>query len=168
MDRLIAFYFAVTEQLERFGAYLGLLGIRLILGWEFYSAGMMKYRGQNWFARIQDDFPFPFNVLPTSLSWQLALWAEVIGGIALVLGLGTRFVTATLMVVTFVAAYAVHFPDQWTGLADFLKGYVITNKGFGNYRLPLIFLVMFVPLGFFGAGKLSLDHLIRKYFANRI
>ena len=36
----------------------------------------------------------------------------------------------------------------------------ITNNGFGNYKLGLIFVVMLLPLIFRGAGKLSLDALI--------
>jgi putative oxidoreductase len=41
-----------------------------------------------------------------------------------------------------------------------MQGYVITDKGHGNYKRPLIYLVMFVPLLLSGPGKASLDHLI--------
>jgi putative oxidoreductase len=36
------------------------------------------------------------------------------------------------------------------------------GDGYGNYKLPLIYLVMFMPLLFGGAGKWSLDHLIAR------
>jgi putative oxidoreductase len=39
---------------------------------------------------------------------------------------------------------------------------VITSDGFGNYKLPLLFLVILLPLLFHGGGKLSLDHLLLK------
>jgi len=40
----------------------------------------------------------------------------------------------------------------------------VSDKGFGNYRIPLLFLAMLVPLVFKGAGKLSLDHVLAKRF----
>lgn len=40
-----------------------------------------------------------------------------------------------------------------------MRGYVITDKGHGNFKLPVIFIAMLLPLVFMGAGKLSLDHL---------
>jgi putative oxidoreductase len=44
--------------------------------------------------------------------------------------------------------------------SDLLKGYAISDKGFGNYKLPLLFSVMLLPLVFNGAGRLSVDHLL--------
>jgi putative oxidoreductase len=44
--------------------------------------------------------------------------------------------------------------------SDLLQGYAITDKGHGNYKLPLLFMVMLVPLILRGPGKLSLDALI--------
>ena len=43
--------------------------------------------------------------------------------------------------------------------SDLLEGYAISNGGHGNFKLPLLFVVMLLPLIFGGAGKLSLDHL---------
>lgn len=60
------------EALDRAGIWAGLLGIRLLLAWEFGSAGLEKLRGENWFAEIQGDFPFPFSVVPVEVSWFLA------------------------------------------------------------------------------------------------
>jgi hypothetical protein len=43
------------------------------------------------------------------------------------------------------------------------KSYRVVDEegdGFGNYKLPLIDLVMFMPLLFGGAGWWSLDHLM--------
>jgi hypothetical protein len=71
---------------NRSGEYVGLLGIRLLLAWEFGEAGIEKLRGENWFHHIQDEFPFPFSALPASVSWQLATWSEVLGAIAPVAG----------------------------------------------------------------------------------
>ncbi len=158
---------ALTERLDGVGDWLAPLGLRLILAWEFWEAGIEKYRGQNWFAGIQSDFPFPFDRVPPDLSWTLATWFELGGAIALLLGLGTRFFAFTLFVLTMVATASVHWPMGWQTLQDLAMGYAISDKGFGNFKLPLIFAVMLLPLVFKGAGKFSLDALIAGNVAAR-
>ena len=133
-----------------------------MLGWEYFEAGQAKFLGENWFADIQDRFPFPFNLVPPELSWQMATWFELIGGIALVLGLATRFFSLSLIVLTVVAILSVHWPDSWQTLGDLLQGYAITDDGHGNYKLPAIFLAMLLPLLLLGPGRLSLDHWLRR------
>ncbi|MDF2445438.1 MAG: hypothetical protein K0S46_674 [Moraxellaceae bacterium] len=144
------------------GSFLPGLCLRLILAFEYLEAGWSKYQGQNWFGDIQAQFPFPFNVLPVDLSWALAMWFELVGGVLLILGLGTRYVAVALMVLTFVAAYAVHFPAEWDSLGDLWKGYAVINQGLGNFKLPLLFFLMFLALLGYGPGKLSLDHWIAR------
>jgi putative oxidoreductase len=56
----------------------------------------------------------------------------------------------------------VHWPAEWQGLAGLWQGYVITPDGAGNFKLPLLFGLMLLPLVFHGGGKLSLDHLLLK------
>lgn len=154
MNSVIHLYTVLTTALNQMGQYVGLLGLRLLLAWEFWESGVMKYTGENWFADIQGDFPFPFNVVPVDLSWFLATWSELLGAIALVIGLGTRFFSVSLIILTIVAWASVH--------ADY--GYNVCNNG---YKLPLMYLVMFVPLLFNGAGKLSLDHWLAQRFMAR-
>ena len=139
-----------------------LLLMRLLMAWEFGRAGFIKYNGSNWFANIQDNFPFPFNVVPVEISWFLATWTELIGGLCLFVGLFTRFWAFSLIILTIVAIFGVHWPDDWSSLAELWKGYAITDKGFGNYRVPLLFLAMLFPLLFIGGGKLSVDHVLAK------
>lgn len=83
----------------------------------------------------------------------------------LVLGLGTRLASLGLMVVTVVAIAAVHWPAHWSSLAELAQGYVITDQGFGNFKLPLIYLVALLPLLLEGAGRLSVDHWLRMRFS---
>ena len=160
-------WIALTERLDGVGDWLAPLGLRLILAWEFWEAGIEKFRGENWFAGIQSDFPFPFDRVPPDLSWTLATWFELGGAVALLLGLGTRFFAFTLFVLTMVATAAVHWPMDWQTLKDLAMGYAISDKGFGNFKLPLIFAVMLLPLVFKGAGKFSLDALIAGRLATR-
>ena len=148
--------------LDLIGLWIGLLTLRIVLGWEYFEAGQAKFLGENWFADIQDRFPFPFNLVPPELSWQMATWFELIGGIALVLGLGTRFFALSLGVLTVVAIAAVHWPGEWHSLSELLRGYVFTDQGHGNFKLPVIFIGMLLPLLLQGPGKLSLDHLLRR------
>ena len=148
----------LTARLRGAGETIPAAAMRLVMGWEFWESGLEKLRGENWFASIQPDFPFPFNVVPADLSWFIATWFELVGAVLLWLGLGTRFVAFSLLVLTFVATAAVHWPDMLTMGSDLLKGYAISDKGFGNFKLPLLFVVMLLPLVFNGAGRLSLDH----------
>lgn len=144
------------------GSFLPGLLLRLILAFEYLQSGWEKYQGENWFADIQSQFPFPFNVIPVNISWFLATWFELIGGALLVLGLGTRYVALSLLVLTFVAAWAVHFPMTWSSLGEFWMGYAITDDGYGNFKLPLLFFIMFLALLGYGPGRLSLDHWIAR------
>ena len=140
----------VFEKLNDIGAWVSMLPLRLLLAWEFWESGVEKFNGENWFTQIQDDFPFPFSVIPTDISWFISTWAELLGAIALVVGLGTRFTAATLIVLDIVAWASVHAGH----------GYNVCSNG---YKLPLMYLVLLIPLLLSGPGKASLDAFIRRY-----
>lgn len=144
------------------GSFVPGLLLRLILAYEFMESGLEKLHGQNWFADIQSQFPFPFSVIPVDISWCMATWVEILGAVLLALGLGTRYVAGMLLVLTFVAAYAVHFPGEWQTLAELWQGYAITDNGQGNFKLPLLFALMFLVLLGQGPGRLSLDHWVAR------
>lgn len=145
------------QTLDLLGLWIGLLSLRLLLAWEFGEAGFEKLHGSNWFADIQDQFPWPFRWIPADLNWALATGFEIVGAIALVVGLGTRFFAASLTVLTVVAMLSVHWPESWSTLSELLKGYALTNDGFGNFKLPVIYIGMLLPLVLMGPGRLSLD-----------
>lgn len=138
--------FAVLRQAQG----LDMLALRLLLAWEFWEAGIGKLRGENWFANIQDAFPFPISALPAELSWAMATWTELAGALLLVLGLATRFSGLALVILTVVAWISVHAGN----------GYNVCDNG---WKLPLIYLVMFLPLLCNGAGRFSLDHLLARH-----
>lgn len=154
-------YLAAVALLERIAPLLPPLALRLVLAWEFGESGYEKLTGSNWFADL--TFPFPFNLLPVTASWQLATWLELLGAAALLLGLATRFFAVSLLMLTVVAIASAHWPEHWNTLDEVLRGYRIVDEdgdGFGNYKLPLLYLAMLLPLLFGGAGKWSLDYLI--------
>ncbi len=148
--------------LDHMGLWIGLLSLRLLLAWEFGEAGFEKLHGSNWFADIQDQFPWPFKLIPVDINWALATGFEVVGAVALVVGLGTRFFSASLIVLTVVAMLSVHWPESWSTLSELWQGYALTDKGHGNFKLPLIYIAMLLPLVFMGPGRLSLDALLRR------
>ncbi|MBA8886570.1 putative oxidoreductase [Dokdonella fugitiva] len=152
----------LVARLDGAGKTLPPFVLRLIMGWEFWESGLEKLHGENWFADIQQRFPFPFDQLPAGFSWTLSTWTEILGALLLWLGLGTRVAAFALLFVTFVATAAVHWPDMWSMWSDLAKGYAIKDMGHGNFKLPLLFAVMLLPLIFGGAGKFSLDHWLSR------
>jgi putative oxidoreductase len=164
MQALIGLVEAAHRGLDRIGTWLPQLALRALVGWEFFESGIEKLRGENWFAEVAEKFPFPFDLLPPAASWFLATWTEVLGGICIWLGLATRFWAAGLVIVSIVAIAGVHWPADWSSLSELWKGYAITDRGYGNFKLPLLLIAMLLPLLFTGAGRLSLDELIRRRF----
>jgi len=160
---IVALWQALTARLDAAGETLPPLILRLIMGWEFWESGTEKLHGENWFADIQSRFPFPFDVIPANISWSIATWFELGGALMLWIGLGTRVFAFILLFLTFVATAAVHWPSMLTMWSDLAKGYAITDMGHGNFKLPLLFAVMLLPLVFSGGGKLSLDHLVAHF-----
>ncbi|NND60863.1 MAG: DoxX family protein [Gammaproteobacteria bacterium] len=91
--------------------------LRLILAPVLFASGWEKLNGENWFMHTMDSFPFPFNVIPPEISWQLATWTELVGGVCLLIGLAVRWVSIPAMVVMFVAAWSVHLDNGWPAIA---------------------------------------------------
>jgi len=157
----VDFYCKAIAQVNTFADYIPPLFLRFILAIEFGESGIQKFHGTNWFQEI--SFPFPFNLLPSDISWNIATYFEILGAIALVLGFATRFFSISLVILTVVAIASVHWPAQLTSISDLITGYRIVDEegdGLGNYKLPLLYIVMFLPLIFKGAGKISVDYLL--------
>jgi putative oxidoreductase len=144
-------------RLDGLGAWLAPLGLRTLLAWEYLESGLEKWHGVNWFENVQAHFPLPLRWLPAGFNWQAATWLEVVGGACLLLGIATRATAALLIGLTVVATAAVHWPAHWESLAELAQGYAISDQGHGNFKLPLLFVVMLLPLLLQGAGRLSVD-----------
>lgn len=91
------------------------LALRLYLAPVMLQSGWNKYVGfdgvTGWFEHSL-DLPFPV------LMAALAVAAELIGGVLLILGLAMRYITIPLMVVMLVAAFLVHWDNGWLALSD--------------------------------------------------
>jgi len=162
---ILNLYDATTARLRAAGDYVWPLALRLIMFWEFWESGITKHRGENWFQHIPTNdwvkgFPWPVSQLPPDLSWFLATWGELVLAFMVLFGLFTRFAAVSLIVFTAIATSAVHWPGEWSGLGELWKGYAITAKGLGNFKLPLLFVIMLLPLVFHGGGRVSLDRVL--------
>ncbi len=155
INRICAFPGELSHWFDRHVQGVAPLFLRLLLAYEFGEAGLQKLNGENFFADL--TFPFPVNFLPADVSWTMATGLEMIAPVVLILGLATRFFSLALMLLTVVAIAAVHWPSEWHGLAQLWKGYAITDEGYGNFKLPLMYLLMLGSLVLSGSGKLSLD-----------
>lgn len=92
--------------------------LRLILAPVLIQAGWNKFihfaDTVAWFGNSDWGLGLP---LPWLLA-SLAIAAELIGGVMLLLGLLTRLVAIPLLVTMLVAIFAVHLPYGWPAIAD--------------------------------------------------
>lgn len=105
------------------------------------------------------DLGFP---LPAVFAWAAAL-SEVVGGLAIVLGIGTRIAASFAGFTVFTAAMLRHrLPQQvliWLGApgppADVVESW-------GDPEKASIYFLIFVTLILLGGGRFSLDRLVRR------
>jgi len=104
----------VTQSID----FLGPLALRLYLVPVFWVAGTNKLGGMDnviaWFGNPDWGLGLPF---PALMAW-LAVGAEVVGAVALLIGLGVRWFAIPLMVTMLVAAFKVHWQNGWQAVAD--------------------------------------------------
>jgi putative oxidoreductase len=126
-----------------------LLAVRLYWGWQFAQTGWGKLHS---IAKITGFFttlniPFPaFNA-------HFVAGLEFLGGILLILGLGTRFV-GLLLAANMLVAY-------WTADHEALTS-IFSDPGKFYVADPYTFLFAALMVLIFGAGFLSLDALLMK------
>lgn len=129
----------------------------------------------------------------------LAGGTEFFGGIALLIGLATRWFSIPLMITMVVAAVSAHWGNGWHALpettltvpwewrTDLIEQAIERRDAarsllqtHGNYEwltetggitilkngieFAATYFIMLLPLFFFGAGRVSIDYLIRKKF----
>ena len=98
--------------------FLGPLALRLYLVPVFWVAGMNKLNGMDnviaWFGNPDWGLGLPAPALMA----YLATGTEVLGAVALLVGLGTRWFAVPLMVTMLVAAFSVHAENGWQAVAD--------------------------------------------------
>jgi putative oxidoreductase len=126
-------------------ATLGLTVLRVVLGTTFLLHGWQKVT--EWtVAGTQASFA-QMGVPAAELAAPLAAVLELVGGLMLLLGLGTRVVAALLALTMLGALVLVHLP----------AGFFAADGGIELVLLLAAASVLFVLAG---AGRWSLDHLV--------
>ena len=116
MQRLISLHNLLLSKLSYID-WLGPLALRLYLAPVFIGVGLHKFANWDdmvaWFGNPDWGLGLP---LP-GLMVLLAASAELIGGLALLLGVATRLVTIPLMFTMLVAAGTAHWNNGWFAIA---------------------------------------------------
>jgi putative oxidoreductase len=94
-------------------------------------------------------FPDPLGIGATN-SLIMAAFAEIIGSLMIIIGLGTRIASILLIITMAVAVFLVHADDP-----------------FARKELGLLYLLAYVILLIMGSGKFSFDHLVMKRFRKK-
>ncbi len=137
----------------------GLLILRIGMGGYMLTHGWGKL--QTLLAGDSEAFADPIGV-GAPISLVMAVFAEVVCAVLLMLGLLTRLAAVPLVITVAVAAFIVHSADPWTsaGAAELFRA---GEVDFPKSREPaLMYLVAFLTLIFTGPGEYSLDALIRR------
>jgi putative oxidoreductase len=117
----------------------------LVLAYGFYNPAMMKVKNIDgiisWFASM--SMPLP------ALNAYLATTTELLGILLLTLGVGVRVIAIPLIITMVVAIATVHWDH----------GFEAGNNGF---EIPLYYILMLFALLTFGAGKYSVDAIVKK------
>ena len=126
-----------------------LLAVRLYWGWQFAQTGWGKLHNIDkivgFFASL--NIPFP------AVSAHLIAGLEFVGGILLILGLGSRFIGFLLAANMFVA--------YWTADHEALTS-IFSDPGKFYVADPYTFLFASMLVLIFGAGQFSLDAILER------
>ena len=128
-------------------AWAGPLMVRIVVGWVFLWTGWQKL---HFLPRMIENFR-SWGIPAPEILTPLASGIEFVGGVLLLLGLLTRFISIPMMIVMLVAIVSVKWGD-----VDSLQ----TLLGFEE----ISYFVMFAWLGIAGPGPVSLDHIVLRMF----
>jgi putative oxidoreductase len=139
------------------------LPLRLILGFGFIYHGFPKLSsiaGHQQFAGMLQGMGIPS---PNVMAWLVAT-LEVVGGLALILGVLVTFMSALLTINMLVALWTVHLPHGFSFLN--ITGMTESGPTFGmpGYEVNLLYIAGLLALILGGAGAYSLD---RRRFGRR-
>ncbi|MBN2175232.1 MAG: DoxX family protein [Bacteroidales bacterium] len=142
--KIIGMYRNVIGKLETLQD-IPLVLLRIILAYGFYMPATMKWGNISGIIEWFDGMSIP---MPT-LNAYLAATTEMAAVILLPLGLATRIISIPLMFTMVVAIVTVHWGNGF-------------NAGDNGFEIPLYYLLMLIILLFNGAGKFSIDYMIKR------
>ena len=138
MTRLINILLPDSAGNRRFD--ISLLLSRLLFGLLFIMHGLTKI---NEFGQMALAFPDPLDV-GSEISLILAIFGEVFCSVLLIFGLLTRLALIPMIFTMCIAFFVIHAGDP-----------------FSAKELSFIYLTTFIIIWVSGAGKYSLDYMIR-------
>ena len=130
--------------------------LRLIVGYGFMEHGYAKLaRGPQAFADILHALGMS---APTVLAWATIL-VELIGGLAVLVGLQIPLASIPMAVVLLVAIFTVHLPYGFSSIK--LLSVTAAGAHFGQpgYETDLLYFAGLAALVVGGSGPLALDRL---------
>lgn len=131
----------------------GLALLRAVLGIIFLAHGWDKLFGPDGVAGFAGGLAVLGFPAPGVLAWGVAL-VEFLGGLLLLVGWLTRWVSAVLFLEILVATFVVHVPHGF---------FVYAPEGEQGYEYNLLILAGLVCVILAGSGKLALDDwLVRR------
>lgn len=135
------------------------LPVRLIIGYGFFDHGLAKLqKGPDKFVAIVDALGVP---MPHLMAW-LAIWVELLGGIAMMVGAFVALISVPMAIVLLVALFTVHFEFGFTSI----KLMAVTANGpqFGppGIEADMLYLAGMLTILLGGPGPLAFDNLIRR------
>ena len=128
------------------------LPLRLIVGYGFMEHGYAKLaRGADSFTHILQALGLP---LPEVLAWATIL-IELLGGAAVLLGVGVPLASVPMAAVLLVAIFTVHLPYGFSSIK--LQAVTAGAAHFGQpgYECDLLYLACLIALVMWGAGPLA-------------
>jgi putative oxidoreductase len=133
--------------------------IRLIVGYGFMEHGYAKLsRGPEAFATILHALGVP---APHLMAW-LTILTELLGGLAVLLGVFVPLVSLPMAALLFVAIFSVHLPYGFSSIK--LMSVTAGQAQFGppGYEVSLLYLACLAALVLGGPGPMSMDGHLRK------
>jgi putative oxidoreductase len=130
--------------------------LRLIVGYGFMAHGYAKLaRGPEHFAVILHALGMP---APELLAWA-TIGVELLGGLAVLLGLLIPLASAPMAVVLLVAIFTVHLPNGFSSIKLLSVDAAGAHFGQPGYETDLLYLASLVALVLGGSGPWALDRL---------
>ena len=131
----------------------GILPMRLLVGYGFIEHGFAKLsRGPDAFAGILHQLGVPMPHLAASLT----IGTELLGGLALLLGVFVVWASIPTALVLLVAMVTVHLPYGFSSVK--LLRITVSGAQFGpvGYELDLLYLAALLVIALQGPGPLSI------------
>jgi len=122
---------------------IALLLARLTIAYGFYEPAMKKWSDIQSIAGWFDSMGIPL----ATFNAYLVASTELLGVVLLTLGLFTRLISIPLMIIMLVAIFTVHISHGF-------------SAGDNGFEIPLYYMLFLALFASYGAGKISLDHLL--------